>query len=47
MAFVVGPGLVSARAFGGLLQKDLAVCVVQLGGGEFEGFGQGMDMGIA
>ena len=38
-AVAVGPGLLSARAFGGLLQKDLAVCVVQLGGGEFEAKG--------
>ena len=38
-AFVVGPGLLSARAFGGLLQQDLEVGVVQLGGGEFEANG--------
>ena len=35
-AVVVGPGLLSARAFGGLLQQDLAISVVQLGGGEFD-----------
>ena len=46
-AVAVGPGLLSARAFGGLLHQDLAVSVVQLGGGEFEGIGQGMNMGIA
>ena len=45
-AVVVDPGLLSARAFGGLLQQDLAISVVQLGGGEFEGIVQGMDMGI-
>jgi hypothetical protein len=46
-AVVVGPGLLSARAFGGLLQQDLAVGIVQLGGGEFKGICQGMDLGIA
>jgi NAD(P)H-nitrite reductase large subunit len=35
-AVVVGPGLLSARAFGGLLQQDLSVSIVQLGGGEFD-----------
>ena len=46
-AVAVGPGLLSARAFCGLLQQDLAVGVVQLGGGEFEAIGQFMDLGIA
>jgi len=34
-AVVVDPGLLSARAFGGVLQQDLAVGIVQLGGSEF------------
>ena len=46
-AVAVGPGLLRARAVRGLLQQDLAISVVQLGGGEFEGIGQGMDLGIA
>ena len=46
-AVAVGPGLLRARAFSGLLQQDLAISVVQLGGGEFEGIVQGMDLGIA
>lgn len=46
-AVVVDPGLLSARAFGGLLQQDLAISVVQLGGGEFEAMAKGMDLGIA
>ena len=46
-AVVVDPGLLRACAFGGLLQKDLVVGVVQLGGGEFEAMAKGMDLGIA
>ena len=46
-AVVVGPGLLSACAFGGLLKQNFAVGIVQLGGGEFEGIVQGMDLGIA
>ena len=38
-AVVVDPGLLSARAFCGLLQQDLAISIVQLGGGEFEAKG--------
>ena len=35
-AVAVDPGLWSACTFGGLLQQDLSVSVVQLGGSEFD-----------